>query len=66
MTYWGEMSELSLPDDGRTILWRRKGSAEWSRDVVKFCWCGIEPAIKLASGKDVFPTLGDEWKYVIG
>lgn len=53
--------DIDLPPDGRPIHYRRKREAEWREGVVDFCWLGIEPAIKLTTGANIFPTLGDEW-----
>lgn len=53
--------DCDLPADGLSIHYRAKREKEWSEGVVDFCWLGIEPAIKLTTGANIFPTLGDEW-----
>lgn len=57
------MSDIDLPAKGRSIFWRKRGETKWREGVVDFCWFGIEHAIKLRDGTDVFPALGEEWKY---
>jgi len=54
---------LPWPADGECIWYRRRtrSGTEEGVGIVRFVWTGIEPAIKLESGIDLFPTLGDEW-----
>jgi hypothetical protein len=61
MTSWPD-----LPADGQEIEWQRRGTATWTRGRVAFCWLGIEPAIKLDDGRNLFPTLGDQWRAAEG
>lgn len=52
---------LRLPRDGQRIEYRTNYNGRWNTGIVEFCWCGIEPMIRLTNGKNVVPSL-DEWR----
>lgn len=55
-----EAAGYSYPEPGSEVQYRQRGETEWRRGVVDYCWAGLEPMVKIVSGPDLCPSLGDE------